>query len=160
MPNVASAASVTAAALAANEFIAFRIGTQEFCIDIMSVREIRGFSPATVLPHAPPYVRGVINLRGSVLPIVDLAQRLSFAQTEATQRHVIIVVQVDNQLVGLLVDSVSEILSHSAETVQSMPNVATDSVKAFVRGMLAVDNRMIGLIELASILPASVEISA
>ena len=78
----------------------------------MSVREIRGWTPATALPHAPAYVRGVINLRGSVLPIVDLAERLGFPQTEATQRHVIIVVQVDAQIVGLLVDAVSDILSH------------------------------------------------
>jgi purine-binding chemotaxis protein CheW len=91
---------------APREFIAFRIGVQEFCIDIMSVREIRGWTPATALPHAPPYVRGVINLRGSVLPIVDLAERLGFPPTDASARQVIIVVQVGAQIVGLLVDAV------------------------------------------------------
>ena len=126
----------------------------------MSVREIRGWTPATALPHAPSYVRGVINLRGSVLPIVDLAQRLSFADTEATQRHVIIVVQVNAQIVGLLVDAVSDILSHSADAIQPTPDVATDSVKSFVRGMLAVDGRMISLIILDSILPPSAEIAS
>jgi purine-binding chemotaxis protein CheW len=140
-----------------DEFIAFRVGAQEFCIDIMSVREIRGWTPATVLPHAPLYIRGVINLRGSVLPIVDLAQRLSFARTEATQRHVIIVVQVGAQVIGLLVDAVSEILSHAAEAIQPMPDAATDSVKSFVKGMLAVDDRMIGLIKLDSIMPPIAE---
>jgi purine-binding chemotaxis protein CheW len=159
MPNVASVTSAPASSVV-NEYVAFRVGAQEFCVDIMSVREIRGWAPATVLPHAPPYVRGVINLRGSVLPIVDLAQRLSFARTEATQRHVIIVVQVNAQIVGLMVDSVSEILSHSADSVQPMPEVATESVKAFVRGMLAVDGRMIGLIKLDSILPPNAETSA
>ncbi len=154
MSNAASAATI------ANEFIAFRVGTQEFCIDIMSVREIRGWTPATALPHAPSYLRGVINLRGSVLPIVDLAQRLSFPGTGATQRHVIIVVQVENQLIGLLVDAVSEILSQAADAIKPMPEVATDSVKSFVRGMLAVDDRMIGLIKLDAIMPANVEIAA
>jgi len=153
MNSASSAAPVAASAV--NEYIAFRVGTQEFCVDIMSVREIRGWTPATVLPQAPAYVRGVINLRGSVLPIVDLAQRLSFARTDATHRHVIIVVQVGAQIVGLLVDSVSEILSHSAEAIQSIPDVATESVKSFVRGMLAVDKRMIGLVKLDSILPPS-----
>ena len=100
-----------ASATVAHEFIAFRVGTQEFCVDMMSVREIRGGTPATALPHAPPYLRGVINLRGSVLPIVDLAQHLSLPGTGPTQRHVIIIVQVENQLIGLLVDAVSEILS-------------------------------------------------
>lgn len=142
---------------AVDEFIAFRLGAQEFCIDIMSVREIRGWTAATVLPHAPPYIRGVINLRGSVLPIVDMAQRLSFARTEATQRHVIIVVQVGAKVIGLLVDAVSEILTHVAGAIQPMPEVATESVKTFVRGMLAVDGRMIGLIKLDSILPAMAE---
>jgi purine-binding chemotaxis protein CheW len=156
MSNVASSAPAPAKSVV-NEFIAFRVGAQEFCVDIMSVREIRGWTPATVLPHAPSFVRGVINLRGSVLPIVDLAQRLSFAGTEATQRHVIIVVQVGAQIVGLLVDSVSEILNHPADAIQPMPDVATESVKSFVRGMLAVDGRMIGLIKLDSILPPSDE---
>ena len=158
MSNVALASQTSKSLV--NEYIAFRVGAQEFCVDIMSVREIRGWTPATVLPHAPSYVRGVINLRGSVLPIVDLAQRLSFANTEATQRHVIIVVQVNAQIVGLLVDSVSEILSHSADSIHPMPDVATDSVKSFVRGMLAVDGRMIGLIILNSILPPSAEIAS
>ena len=62
------------------EYITFRIGSQEFCIDIMAVREIRGWTPATPLPHAPGFVRGVINLRGAVLPIIDLAERLGFPQ--------------------------------------------------------------------------------
>ena len=158
MSNVALASQTSKSLV--NEYIAFRVGAQEFCVDIMSVREIRGWTPATVLPHAPSYVRGVINLRGSVLPIVDLAQRLSFADTEATQRHVIIVVQVNAQIVGLLVDSVSEILSHSADAIHPMPDVATDFVKSFVRGMLAVDGRMIGLIILDSILPPSAEIAS
>lgn len=158
MSNAALVAQTSASVV--NEYIAFRVGAQEFCVDIMSVREIRGWTPATVLPHAPSYVRGVINLRGSVLPIVDLAQRLSFASTEATQRHVIIVVQVNAQIVGLLVNSVSEILSHSANSIHPMPDVATDSVKSFVRGMLAVDGRMIGLIILDSILPPSAEIAS
>ena len=88
---------------------------QEFCIDIMSVREIRGWTPATALPHAPAYVRGVINLRGSVLPIVDLAERLGFPPTDASARQVIIVVQVGAQIVGLLVDAVSDILTLTTE---------------------------------------------
>lgn len=98
------------------ELIAFRIGAQEFCVDIMSVREIRGFTPATVLPRAPSFVRGVINLRGAVLPIVDLAARLGFPATDPTVRHVIMVVQVERQVVGLLVDAVLDILTVANRT--------------------------------------------
>ncbi|MGD0642017.1 MAG: chemotaxis protein CheW [Roseiarcus sp.] len=148
------------AASGACEFIAFRVGAQEFCIDIMSVREIRGWTPATALPHAPSYVRGVINLRGSVLPIVDLAERLGFPPTDASARQVIIVVQVKSQIIGLLVDAVSDILTQSTENIQPTPDVATDIVRLFVRGVLAVDGRMIGLIELDNIMSAEVENAA
>jgi len=149
-----------AAGGAAREFIAFRIGVQEFCIDIMSVREIRGWTPATALPHAPSYVRGVINLRGSVLPIVDLAERLGFPPTDASARQVIIVVQVGSQIVGLLVDAVSDILTQSTENIQPTPDVATDVAKSFVGGVLAVDGRMIGLIELDGLMAPQAEKAA
>ncbi|MCK9910936.1 chemotaxis protein CheW, partial [Microbacteriaceae bacterium K1510] len=88
--NYSSAAAVNEPrGRAARELIAFAVGKQEFCIDVMSVREIRGWTPATVLPHSQPFVRGVINLRGAVLPIMDLAVRLGFPPTEAMGRHVI-----------------------------------------------------------------------
>ncbi len=76
------------------ELISFRTGALEFCVDIMAVREIRGWTPATPLPHTPGWVRGVINLRGAVLSIVDLATRLGLETGEPTARHVVIVVQV------------------------------------------------------------------
>jgi purine-binding chemotaxis protein CheW len=145
-----------AAGGSACEFVAFRIGVQEFCIDIMCVREIRGWTPATALPHAPSYVRGVINLRGSVLPIVDLAERLGFPPTDATARQVIIVVQVGSQIIGLLVDAVSDILTQSTENIQPTP----EDVKSFIRGVLAIDGRMIGLVELDNLMAAQVENAA
>ena len=77
------------------ELIAFRIAEQDFCFNIMAVREIRGWTPATIIPHAPDYVRGVINLRGAVVPIVDLAARLSLDVPEPTSRNVIIITGSD-----------------------------------------------------------------
>lgn len=139
----------------ARELIAFRIGAQEFCVDIMSVREIRGWTPATALPQSPGFVRGVVNLRGAVLPIVDLAARLGFPPPEPTARHVIIVAQIDNRVVGLLVDAVSDILTVTDDLVQATPDVASDMAKTFVRGVLAVEGRMISLIALDHILPAA-----
>ncbi len=139
----------------ARELIAFRIGAQEFCVDIMSVREIRGWTPATALPQSPGFVRGVVNLRGAVLPIIDLAARLGFSPAEPTARHVIIVAQIDNQMIGLLVDAVSDILSVTDDLVQATPDVASDMAKTFVRGVLAIDQRMISLIALDHVLPAT-----
>ena len=135
------------------ELIAFRIGDQEFCVDIQSVREIRGFAPATPLPHAPHFVKGVINLRGTVLPIIDLACRLGFGNIQPTARSVIIVVRVHQQLVGLLVDAVSDILTVTDEILQPTPEVGSELAKSFVRGVMAIEGRMISLIALDGILP-------
>jgi purine-binding chemotaxis protein CheW len=138
----------------ARELIAFRMGAQEFCVDIMSVREIRGWTKATPLPHSPGFVRGVVNLRGTVLPIVDLAARLGFPPAEPTARHVIIVAQIGAQTVGLLVDAVSDILTVTEDVIQATPEVASEMTKTFVRGVLAVDERMISLIALDHVPPA------
>lgn len=137
----------------ARELIVFRMGEQEFCVDIMSVREIRGWTAATPLPHSPSFVRGVVNLRGTVLPIVDLAARLGFPPAEPTARHVIIVTQIGAQTIGLLVDAVSDILTITGDVVQATPEVASEMAKTFVRGVLAVERRMISLIALDQVLP-------
>jgi purine-binding chemotaxis protein CheW len=135
------------------EFIAFCIGEQEFCVDIMSVREIRGWAPATPLPQTPDYVRGVINLRGAVLPIMELATRLGLKANEPTVRSVIIVVSTGGRTIGLLVDAVSDILSVTQDVIQPTPDVACDRVKAFVRGLISMDSRMISEIALERLLP-------
>jgi purine-binding chemotaxis protein CheW len=139
------------------ELIAFRIGAQEFCVDIMSVREIRGYTPATALPQAPGFVCGVINLRGAVLAIVDLAARLGLPPVAPTARHVIIVVNIESQAVGLLVDAVLDILTIEDAAIQPTPEVASEMAKLFTRGVLAIDGRMISLIGLDHVLPPQSE---
>lgn len=144
--------SIDQEASADNELIAFRIGEQEYCVDIMSVRDIRGWTPTTPLPHSSTYVKGVINLRGAVLPVVDLAARLGFRSTEPTARHVIIITQVGTQTVGLLVDAVSDILTIRGESIQPTPGVASELARSFMKGVIAMDGRMISLIELDNVL--------
>lgn len=135
------------------ELIAFRIGDQEFTVNIMNVREIRGWTPATPMPHSPSYVLGVINLRGAVLPIIDLSARLGMKRAEPSPRHVIIVAQVRDKFVGLLVEAVSDILTITDDNIQPTPEVASDQERSFARGILAIDNRMICLVELEAIFP-------
>jgi purine-binding chemotaxis protein CheW len=135
-----------------SELISFRIGEQEFCVDIMAVREIRGWTPATPVPHAPPFVRGVINLRGAVLPVIDLADRLGLGVAEESARHVIIVVQIGSRIVGLLVDAVCDILSTADHVVQRTPDLGGDQMQAFVRGLIALEGRMISLLDLDLVL--------
>ena len=142
-----------AGAGARRELIAFRIADQEFCVDIMQVREIRGWTPATPLPRTPSFMKGVINLRGAVLPIVDLGARLGLTTSEPSARHVIMVVNVGGRTLGLLVEAVSDIINVSDDMVQPTPDVACDQVKTFVKGLFAIDGRMVSLISLDRVLP-------
>jgi purine-binding chemotaxis protein CheW len=142
------------------ELIAFCIGDQEFAVDIMSVREIRGWSPATPLPQTPDYMRGVINLRGAVLPIMELAARLGLPVSEVSARSVIIVVTAGDRLMGLLVDAVSDILSITQDRVQPPPDAAGERAKSFVGGLISVEDRMISEIALDRLLPEPEAVAA
>ena len=135
------------------EVISFRVHDDEYCVNIMSVREIRGWSPATRLPHAPNYVRGVINLRGAVLPIIDLAHRLGFDMTEPNERHVIIVAQIEGQLFGIMVDAVSDIMSVTPDDLQPTPNIGSEAARTFVKNVIAREDQMIRFIDLSQVLP-------
>jgi purine-binding chemotaxis protein CheW len=130
------------------ELIAFRLGEQEFCVDIMAVREIRGWTPATRLPHSPSFVLGVIILSGAVLPIFDLADYLGMKPAQPTSRHAIVVAGVRQKTIGLLVDAVSDILSVANEIIKPTPEVSGQPGGGFARGIVAVEGRMICLIEL------------
>lgn len=144
--------TLTTPSNARRELIAFRIGDQEFCVDIMQVREIRGWTTATPLPRTPTFMKGVINLRGAVLPIVDLGARLGLQTTDPTARHVIMVINQGARTLGLLVDAVSDIIEVTEDMVQPTPDVACDQVKAFVKGLFAIEGRMISLITLDRVL--------
>lgn len=138
----------------ATEVLAIRLREQTFGIDVMTVREIRGWTTPTPLPHAPPFVAGVINLRGVVLPIVDLAARLGFPSTEPTPRHAIVVVEQSDQVVGILVDGVSDIISIRPSETRATPEIASSSTRAFIRGVVPADNAMIELLALEAVVPA------
>ena len=135
------------------ELLSFRLGGEEYSVDIMSVREIRGWTRATPLPHAPEYVRGVINLRGTVLPVVDLSVRLGMPPITGDARNVIIVVQNRTHTAGLLVDAVSDILAVSNEALQAPPEIADDRAACFISALTIVENRMIRVLDLGAVLP-------
>lgn len=135
------------------ELLAFRLGEQEYCVDIMSVREIRGWSKATPLPFSPDHVKGVINLRGTVLPVIDLAVRLGMPPIEGDERNVIIVVSVNGQTAGLLVDAVSDILSVDRNDLQAPPDLTADKESNCISALTLFDNRLIRMLQLETVLP-------
>jgi len=130
------------------QFITFVSGEQEFGANIMTIREIRGWTETTLLPHAPDYVRGVINLRGVVLPVIDLKARLGRGVTEANPKHVIIVVKSCDRTIGLLVDAVSDILTATAADIQPTPELARETNSSFVDGIAVLDKRMVTLLSM------------
>ena len=121
------------------ELITFEVAGQLFGLDIMAIREIRAWTPVTRLPRVPDHVAGVVNLRGTVLPVVDLAARLGWERSEPTARHAIIVVQLGGKAMGLIVESVSDIVTIAADALQPPPSGAGDAVVRFLEGLAAID---------------------
>ena len=137
------------------ELLSFYVGDHEYSVDIMSVREIRGWTKTTSLPHSPPFVRGVINLRGTVLPVVDLALRLGLEATEPVERNVVIVVDGGGRTVGLRVDAVTDILSIPVAELKPPPEIAADAADTFLRALTIVDDRMVRVLDLTSVMPGA-----
>lgn len=135
----------------ARQLITFRLGEQSFGVDIMAIREIRAWSPTTRLPHVPSHVVGVVNLRGTVLPVMDLAARLGWEATTPTERHVIIVAQIGGQLRGLIVDAVSDIVTAQDDDIQPPPSTGSDAVVPFLEGLVAQEDRMVMVLDLAAL---------
>jgi purine-binding chemotaxis protein CheW len=142
------------------ELLSFHVGESEYSVEIMSVREIRGWARATSLPHSPAFVRGVINLRGAVLPVIDLALRLGLTSEEPTDRNVIIVVDTGERSVGLRVDSVSDILSIPTDHLQPPPDMTADKDHHFVQALTILEGRMIRVLDLEQVLPEASEAAA
>lgn len=131
------------------DIIAFRLHAQEFCVKTTTIREIRGWAPSTPIPHAPPEVVGVMNLRGSIIPIIDLAYKLGMRSTEADQRSAIVVAEVHNMVIGLLVDRVSDILTVPCSQIQPIPEAAASLSNSFSEGIIAHGESMICFLNLS-----------
>lgn len=134
------------------EFVTFFTGGQSFSIDIRQVREIRRWSAVTPLPHAPAEVLGVMNLRGSVIPIFDLAVRFGLNKTPDNARNVVVIAAHESQTVGLLVESVSEILSVARDRIQETPDLRSDNSRQSIIGVIPVDDGMTRIIDLGAVI--------
>jgi purine-binding chemotaxis protein CheW len=134
------------------QIISFAIDNDQYGVDIMAVREIKGWSEITHLPRQPESVRGVLNLRGAIVPIIDLRCRFGQGLTDASPVHVVIIVQVGTRQVGLLADRVLDIVSFDAAQIQPVPKIAQASRIDFLSGLVTVDTSMIALIDLYNLL--------
>ncbi|HEY0185778.1 MAG TPA: chemotaxis protein CheW [Rhodopila sp.] len=133
------------------QFITFTLGSLEYGIDIMVVREIKGWTDTTMIPNAPAHVRGVINLRGIIVPIFDLRARFGMGLTNPTRMHVVIIVAAGSRTIGLLVDTVSDIISVDPASIRAIPDMGLPADDQFLDGLVALEDRMVTLVSLAGL---------
>ena len=127
-------------------------------MDIRSIREIRGWIASTHLPHAPSFIKGMINLRGTVLVVIDLAERLGLPAQEPNAASVVVVVESGDKAAGLLVDAVCDIITVTDGMRQDTPETGNDAPKQYIEGLVMIDSRIISIVSIAALMPdATVE---
>jgi len=139
------------------QLVTFKLGNEEFGVDILKVQEINRMMVITRIPNAPPFIEGVINLRGKIIPIVDLRKKLGFdngnGEYEKTTR--IIVVELDGLVLGFIVDSVSEVLRIPENTIEPPPSIVGGVESDYIEGVGKLDNRLLILLELKKLFTSS-----
>jgi len=132
----------------ARQFITFTLDAAEYGVDIMAVREIKGWSVTTAIPNAPRFINGVINLRGVIVPIMDLRARFGMDLTIPTPMHVVIIIATGARTTGLLVDAVSDIISVAPGAVRPIPDMGQGTRENVLAGLVALNDRMVSLVSL------------
>lgn len=153
--DVSSSAMITRGM--SQQFLTFTVGSEEYGVDIMTVREIKGWIDTTRLPNTPDYMRGVMNLRGLIIPIFDLRARFTGELTQATPKHVTIVLAAGDRTVSILADTVSDILTVGADDIKPAPEVETTIDQRYVTGLIAVEDRMVVILDIEKLLGRSLE---
>jgi purine-binding chemotaxis protein CheW len=134
------------------QFLTFALGTGEYGVPILNVQEIKGFSPVTPIPNTPEYVRGVMNLRGTIIPVIDLRLRLGMPPIECGPFTVIIVLAVGTRVVGTIVDGVSDVLTIRNADIQTTPFFGTDIDVRFITGLAQIGEKLIVLLDVETML--------
>ena len=144
--------AVTSTKFEQSKFVSFTVNDEEYAIDIMAVREIKGWTGVTALPNQPKSMRGVLNLRGAIIPIFDLRCRFGGEATLASSTHVVIIASVGDRLVGILVDAVSDILNVDTSEIRPAPTIEGHEDDGLLAGLVTVGDRMVSLLDLATLL--------
>lgn len=133
------------------QLVTFKLGTEEFGVDILKVQEINKMMIITKIPNAPTFIEGVINLRGKIIPIVDLRKRLGFRDQPYDKSTRIIVVELDGLVLGFIVDSVSEVLRIPGNTIEPPPSMVAGIESEYIEGVGKLDDRLLILLELKKV---------
>jgi purine-binding chemotaxis protein CheW len=153
--HVARHEAARAATQIGGEFLTFRLGAEEYGIDILKVQEIRSYEVPTRIANAPAFIKGVVNLRGVIVPIVDLRIKLGCESAEYNSFTVVIVLNVKGRVVGAVVDSVSDVLELSRDAIKAAPEMASAVDAAFITGIGSVAERMLILMDIESLMASA-----
>lgn len=138
-----------------NEFLTFTLGKEEYGIDILKVQEIRGYDAVTTIANTPPFIKGVINLRGTIVPIVDLRIKFNMSVIEYDQFTVVIILSLGSRIVGIVVDSVSDVLTLNAENIHPAPNLSSALDTRYILGLGTVAEHMLILVDIEKLMSSA-----
>ncbi|MCM2971641.1 MULTISPECIES: chemotaxis protein CheW [Larsenimonas] len=138
-----------------NEFLIFRIGEEEYGIDILKVQEIRGYDGVTRIANAPEFIKGVTNLRGVIVPILDLRIKFAVGEAQYNQQTVVIVLNIGHRVVGVVVDGVSDVLTLSPEQIKDSPDFGTALSSEFIMGLGSIEDRMLILMDIEKMMSST-----
>jgi len=137
------------------EFLTFTLGEEHYGVDILKVQEIRGYDAVTRVPDAPEYIKGVINLRGTIVPVIDLRLKLRLKEARYDSFTVMIVLNVEDRVVGIVVDGVSDVVPLAAEQIRPTPEFGAAVDTRFISGIGTLDERMLILLDIESLLDSA-----
>lgn len=140
---------------ARNEFLAFKLGKEEYGIDILKVQEIRGYDAVTRIANSPEFIKGVVNLRGIIVPIIDMRIKFHLGEPTYDQFTVVIILNVANRVVGMVVDSVSDVITLSPEQIKPAPEIGTTFEADHLMGLGTIDERMLILVNVDKLITSA-----
>jgi purine-binding chemotaxis protein CheW len=136
----------------AREYLTFRLDQEEYGIDILKVQEIRGYEPPTRIANAPEFIKGVVNLRGTIVPIVDMRLKFNCANADYNSFTVVIILNLRNRVVGIVVDSVSDVLELTADNIKAAPDIESVVDNGCILGLGSVAERMLILLDIEKLM--------
>ena len=149
------AAETGAQAAGANEFLTFTLGAEEYGVDILKVQEIRGYGTVTRIPDAPDFVKGVVNLRGTIVPVVDMRLKFKLGKADYNTFTVMIILNVADRVVGMVVDSVSDVVALTPSQMRPAPELGSSVGAQFLTGIGTLDQRMLILVDIERLMTSA-----
>jgi purine-binding chemotaxis protein CheW len=135
-----------------NEFLSFKLGNEEYGIDILRVQEIRGYEAVTRIANAPEFIKGVINLRGIIIPIIDMRIKFNLGKPVYDQFTVVIILNINDRVMGIVVDSVSDVVTLTQEQIKPAPDMGTSFSSNYLMGLATIEDRMIILADISKLM--------